>query len=280
MDPLCCPEGHLYCKGCIYESLLQQKQSKKLQFEKWEKQEQEKKGADAAEAAQKRVIEVAAFVNYEGTVLPSIKMTDFAAAKPVESEAYIPQGFAPTKTADGTLYVPVETELTVKKKSELVCYWIPSKTPSAELKVDPPSQLTQCPSGSHPLRLKQLFPMHFTSGPVEQESASAAAAPEKEVDPSSHSKCKTKVGNSGKYICPCCRKTLTNVLQQATLRNCGHVVCMPCVKMMVAKEKVCTECGKVCSPSDIVVIKHGGTSFASKGSTTVSSKLTPAFQCS
>ena len=38
-----------------------------------------------------------------------------------------------------------------------------------------------------------------------------------------------------RFMCPNCRKTLTNAVQCICLRKCGHVVCSTCLKDFVAK---------------------------------------------
>lgn len=42
VDPLLCSKGHLFCKGCIYESLLAQKQHVKAKLAQWEVEEKER----------------------------------------------------------------------------------------------------------------------------------------------------------------------------------------------------------------------------------------------
>ncbi|CAI5530796.1 unnamed protein product [Closterium sp. Naga37s-1] len=44
-------------------------------------------------------------------------------------------------------------------------YWMPSATPDAPKKVDPPPTDTTCPEGCGKLRLKDLFPIVFTPLP-------------------------------------------------------------------------------------------------------------------
>ena len=70
-----------------------------------------------------------------------------------DDESYVPEGYQAMKTPQGTIYVvskrapcmsaphiaiptqPKETEETQRKRKELPCYWIPSKTPAVESKV-------------------------------------------------------------------------------------------------------------------------------------------------
>ena len=39
VDPVACGGGDIFCKGCIFEFLLKQKQDKRAQLAAWEKQE-------------------------------------------------------------------------------------------------------------------------------------------------------------------------------------------------------------------------------------------------
>ena len=43
VEPLACPKGHVFCKGCIYECLLTQKEHKRKQMKKYEEQLKELK---------------------------------------------------------------------------------------------------------------------------------------------------------------------------------------------------------------------------------------------
>lgn len=38
-DPLVCPKGHVFCKQCVYESLIAQKDAYQERLAKWESQE-------------------------------------------------------------------------------------------------------------------------------------------------------------------------------------------------------------------------------------------------
>src|SRR6185312_6537870 len=55
-DPVCCSQGHLYCKECIYENLLAQKKEIKrqqtlLEIRQKEEEEKAKKKEDEAKEA-------------------------------------------------------------------------------------------------------------------------------------------------------------------------------------------------------------------------------------
>ena len=123
-------------------------------------------------------------------------------------------------------------------------FWLPSATPEAPVKVGAPSCSTFCPEGNEKLKLKSLFPIHFTEDKSEQKKS-------KSYDVT--------------YICPSCKVTLTNTMSLVALSTCGHVFCKKCADKFMAVDKVCLVCNKGCKVRDLVNLEKGGTGFAGHG---------------
>lgn len=123
-------------------------------------------------------------------------------------------------------------------------FWLPSATPEAPVKVEAPSTSTVCPEGQEKLKMKTLFPVHFTEDSNEEKKSNA-------LD-------KT-------FICPSCCVTLNNTLTLVALNTCGHVFCKKCADKFIAVDKVCLACNKACKERNLVRLEKGGTGFAGHG---------------
>lgn len=123
-------------------------------------------------------------------------------------------------------------------------FWLPSATPEAPAKVEAPSTSTTCPEGKEKIKMKNLFPIHFTEDTSAQKK-------HKSFDKS--------------FICPSCKVTLTNTLSLVALNTCGHVFCKKCAEKFVAVDKVCVVCDKPCKGRNLVNLEKGGTGFAGHG---------------
>jgi hypothetical protein len=147
--------------------------------------------------------------------------------------------------------------------------------------VEKPPEHTICPEGNHVLRVKQLRPIKFTksdgsdsdasasaSSSSSSSSASAAAAKKPATDEKSAGAGAGAVavvsGVKNRFMCPSCRRGLSNVIKLSCLSKCGHVLCNQCVDKFVRKDKSCVHCGdKVNNPDkDIIPMAFGGTCLA------------------
>eukprot|EP00727_Mastigamoeba_balamuthi_P003895 m51a1_g13502 hypothetical protein (340) ;mRNA; f:821-1939 len=135
LPAVCCGEGHLFCKECVLQSLVEQRKECKRKLELWE-----------AQNAQQLADEQRARDQQNEAVLETMKRMDSGinAAGPPGSE----------------------------KKPGLGCFWVPSLTPDAvKDKAEKPSQRTMCPGGEaggtkpHALRAKDLIALQFTEAP-------------------------------------------------------------------------------------------------------------------
>lgn len=281
VEPLACPKGHLFCKECIYESLMAQKEHQKRQMRLFEEQvkaaEDEKRKTEAEEKAK----EAQLFAQLESGILPSSGAAFSRKAQNVDA-SLVPAGYEAYETADGRVYVVdrnlVRThseasgpEAKAERKKYLPCYWIPSLTPEpgqAKL-VTKPSTQTCCPEGKHVLRVKHLRPVRFTPAPA-PVAASAADRERGKED------AKAARPATDRSICPSCRNGFTNASKLGCLKPCGHVLCMQCVSELVLKDGACVDCGAPCTDKDVIRLQSGGTGFAATGAVIAQKQLTPA----
>ncbi|KAL9120550.1 MAG: hypothetical protein Q9187_002896 [Circinaria calcarea] len=116
-------------------------------------------------------------------------------------------------------------------KPTLPSFWVPSLTPSStnthtSSTTKPPKLHPICPSSSetspHPLSLKTLVPVTFTTSSSTGSNVSSKPSPS-DPPPS--------------RICPSCKKALSNGLKAMLTIPCGHVICKPCVGKFMTPAK-------------------------------------------
>jgi nitric oxide synthase-interacting protein len=136
VEPMACRKGHMFCKHCIYQNLLDQKKANKKKLKKWQeanKLESEREILKRHSEAQEKL---AAFTQQESSLI--VSRTSDSQAKAVE------------QTSTKSWWLPEEA---------------PSHSSSAGAK---PSQDTICLRGGHSLRLKDLVAVDFKSLKPEQ----------------------------------------------------------------------------------------------------------------
>ncbi|CAG8439597.1 10893_t:CDS:2 [Ambispora gerdemannii] len=304
-DPVCCSHGHLYCKECIYENILAQKKEIKRQqllFEQREKDEEEaaKRKEELAKEAlildfERQQVRVAPtdasfsksvkviekdneskLTEDEDNIVTTDKTKQESRRGSVQSEAKYGKDSGIVKVAgkkrgfqldeDEILAISKrEHEESLKRleekqikasKPKLPNFWLPSLTPSADPdKTIPIKRQTMCTAAEseHPISIKSLIPTKFT------EVAEI------------NSKKKS-------FVCPSCRKGLTNTVKINLLKTCGHVICGVCVDKFVSKAHRCFVCEAKCKEKDIADMSGEGTGFASGGGKVVAQKFDVAFQ--
>jgi nitric oxide synthase-interacting protein len=133
-----CPKGHLFCKGCIYQSLMAQKQHKKKQLEKYNEQLAEAKNEATRDEKESKVKEVSDFEKLESGVI-SADSHVFGPKIDIAKDL-VPAGYEAYQTAEGKVYVinkelvkthRVSTEQLTKdqreqRKKYMPCFWIPN----------------------------------------------------------------------------------------------------------------------------------------------------------
>ncbi|RIA96336.1 hypothetical protein C1645_687968 [Glomus cerebriforme] len=241
-DPICCTQGHLYCKECILENILAQKkeisrQQKLLEIKAKEEEEAAKRNAELAKEA---VIQE--FERQQVRITPistnSSEKIEVNAKNGKKRKFQIDDEeiAAIAKREQEEALKKLEEERILASKPKLPNFWLPSLTPSADPdKVKPIKQQTMCSASNpeHPISMKTLIPTKFAE----------------DKDPTSK---KTNL------ICPSCRKTLTNSLKLCLIKPCGHVICKICVDKFVRKAKQCFVCDVKCRDKDIADMSGEG----------------------
>ena len=259
IDALVCHKGHLYCKECIYESLVQQKDRHREQRAVRDDRERRQRGREEKKQLDSEESDIDHFVQTEQSILASTSSSPTTHPTAASSLSTAVMPYEPIQTSKGIAYIPNPSAAANSTKPVLPSFWLPSLTPSATDTTTPlaPSHTTSgphtvCPAGSHSVRLKQLRPLRFT------------------------------VSSSARPCCPSCHKEFTNSSRLTVLYRCGHVMCSGCVKATKGKGRddgvECVECGRESGAKEQVVLETG-TGYAGSGGKMAVAKTTPAFVC-
>ncbi|KAI8981041.1 hypothetical protein BDB01DRAFT_724213 [Pilobolus umbonatus] len=127
-EPVCCSEGHLACKECIYESILQQKQAIQREQRSIEQsvQESNNKKQQEADVAEQKALET--FDKTQNSMLGGRK-----------------------RKLD-------------EDKPKIASFWVPSLTPAADPSLLKPTKtqvICTAVEKTHPLSMKSLVEVHF-----------------------------------------------------------------------------------------------------------------------
>ncbi|KAJ7032510.1 hypothetical protein C8F04DRAFT_1261805 [Mycena alexandri] len=292
-EPVCCKDGHLFCKECAVNDLLSQKKDLKRQKEKAEqiRKEIEAQVEQAKAAARERVLQdfergqlgLAAPPSSSLPAVPSGESSSAGTKRPF-STAF---EFSPSHVSDLVAQAEDAAARAIAKeqaeaaKGVLPDFWLPSLTPtfggvaardvlaaggkSSELKIG-----AMCRGGGdrHSFALKDLIPVKFSYHVEGKEGA----GPKEGKDP-------------GEAVCPSCLKKLSNNVIMFLMKPCSHVICRTCTETLVRpppaaanpksapeaskdnKEEahVCVVCDTRLKKKDIIELKREGTGFASGG---------------
>lgn len=269
-DPLCCPEGHVYCTLCIYQFLMNKKLKYKEELEAFNAQEQKLAMNKEKEEHKELMKTVEIFEKTEEDVKSSSSRNTGKKRKardPALVLADAPLGYEGYQTERGEVFIVdrslVEQHAQSKisedekkvRKEYFPSFWIPNMTPSsAPTLLKTPAEDNTCPFG-FPLRRKQLKKVAFT--------------------PTPDSSSKTKA-EKGKWMCPMSRKTLTNTIKMYFIVATGDVVTEESAKIIV-KDKAFN--GKKVKKKGVIRLKAGGSGFAGGGAKTVKAMTAPVFLC-
>lgn len=283
-EPVVCQKGHMYCKGCVYENMLAQKDGMKKQLKahndqvaKREILENSISGEDA-----KRVKEMEKFAKTEGSI------SGASTRRSADIETKVPVGYKEVLSDTGKIsYIPdpkfvkehmmssatMSKETKLERSAMLPSFWLPTMTPEeGEKTIAKPSEHTTCPAGGHFLRLKQLRPLKFSYASQLVSSSSLPSS-----SSSSSSSVSKKEAEVDAPVCSACRKQFMKSSKAFCLRTCGHVVCHICYDAFITKDNSCVECSTAVEMKDVVKLEAGGSSFAAGGAQTVKTTITAAF---
>ncbi|KAH9866580.1 hypothetical protein J1614_008271 [Plenodomus biglobosus] len=252
VDPVCCPQGDLFCRECAMSNLLaQRKEMKRLEkLNERLKLEDEDQKVHEEEEARLRAIE-----DFEAVQM-GLSVKAGASARVIgrqdgkilveqdqeheqDSEHHNnlegkPKGTKRKFEIDEEELTRIATSdrnkakqtLTSERKAakpHLPSFWIPTETPSqhhkpASTKKRTPTCPSSTPTNPHPLSLKSLTTIHFHTEPPQKQSQSSPTP-----NPPS---------------CPSCQKTLSNSTKATVAIPCGHVLCNPCVQNFILKPEL------------------------------------------
>jgi len=183
-----------------------------------------------------------------------------------------------------------------KDPKYLNCFWVPGLTPNINSnKIELPTDHTYCPGCNQTLRRKDLIPCKFTLNVHDESLGELLHNDNKinkneniknkndEINDEMHSQDNNNNNNNTlkydqKFMCPSCRKTLTDTIQIGCIKICGHIICFNCITQFCAKSKTCVVCDEPCKKKDIILLKSGGTGFAQHGNQYEATKKGLAFQ--
>ncbi|KAG0036032.1 hypothetical protein BGZ82_004779 [Podila clonocystis] len=278
-DPVCCLEGHLSCKECIYENILAQKleierQTKLLALQEAQAlKEQEHKEELAqqiilnefekshmgvlskTESVRGKLLTVA-----EGTTFPSSPN----GAKSTNDKKR-PFGLDPEEMERRSKQERIDVAKAVEeaeqaKKPVLPSFWVPSLTPSnkkTEFKATKLHTMCTASDKEHKLSLKNLIAVKFETA----------------LEDGDETETNLKVSS----ICPICRKGFTNSTKLSILKGCGHVYCESCCQKFIKKDGKCQACSHKAKEKDIISMTGEGSGF-SGGGAKEAKKFDVAFQ--
>ena len=282
-----CEEGHVSCKACILESIVNQKQ----EISNYEKalllQKQSESLADKRTEEEARNLLVQDFLSSQKLIdisggkrilsAGTGEESESGSVKKIRIEKSDPDNLADKREDASSLELAKKQIISAEsssssKKDALPSFWIPSLAPTEKsTKLKDEKKQVVCTAGiPHPLRqvlivesycmtliilnsLKKLTVVKFTCHASEDG------------------------GDSSSNICKGCLKELSNSMKIIVLKKCGHVFCSKCCDML-CQEACYICCTKVkSSVKSFIEIKHEGTGFAVKGKVEAQ-VYRPAFQ--
>ncbi|KAF9578989.1 hypothetical protein BGW38_004947, partial [Lunasporangiospora selenospora] len=258
-DPVCCSEGHLSCRECIYENILAQKLEIQRQAERQvQEQEQSKKDQEVKEQLAQQII----LSEFEKSQMGVLAKSASVLSKHTKSNEDNTDETKKSSTSSSPNDTPnpkkrpfeFDTEELEKmtkqeiqnvakaveeqaksKKPVLPSFWVPSLTPStrqSEFKVTKLHTMCTAIENEHKISLKNLIPVKF------------------EMAVEDHDETETKAKESS--ICPICRKGFINTTKLSILKACGHVYCESCCLKFIKKDGRCQSCGQKAKEKDII----------------------------
>ncbi|KAF8059185.1 TCAF2 [Scenedesmus sp. PABB004] len=225
-DPVVTPDGYLYSREAILESLLQQKKAIKRKLAAYEAQQADEAQKAAEQAAVAHEAKLIAFdrQNHMGISGKTAKRIEDA----ITAEA------ATMHDARG-----VKSAINIKEHEErakqLRAFWVPSQQPKAKDLLEKPDASTLCPASGAKLRLKDCVAVKFTPVPE---------------------------GEPGRHMDPVTKDTFTNASRLVVLAPTGDVVLEETYKACIKPEGEWR--GHKLRERDVIKLKTGGTGFAGR----------------
>jgi len=234
-NPVATPEGWVYDRECILESLLNQKLDLQAKAKKYEEQERRNGRKEKVEQQEKELKDLEDFRKAEQSLLADDARHTRALERGSKSGG--PDEDSPAKKLR-------RGELLVVDKAKLreASFWAKNNTPTAA-----PSELakvdttTKCPMSGKKLRVKDLIPLKME------------VTDQKMLD---------EGGGRGVYCCAVSKHPITHQ-QAVVLKTSGVVVLESVLEDCVFKDMRCPITGtKLKSKVDVLKLQQGGTGFA------------------
>ncbi|KAK9832517.1 hypothetical protein WJX81_004354 [Elliptochloris bilobata] len=225
VDPVCTPDGYLYSREAILESLLQQKKANRRKLVAWEAQQQDELRKEEERQAVLQQTSLLAFDRQNHMGASDGHAQSLSMAIQAEAEAML----AEKKVVSSAITIQENAE----KMKEMRAFWLPSKTPEARALLGRPDMDTFCPASGKKLRLKDLISVQLTRVPE---------------------------GQTGFAVDPVTKDTFTNASRLVLLKPTGDVVLHETWKSCIAPEGHYN--GIRVREKDVVELQRGGTGFA------------------
>lgn len=305
-DPIGTPSGYLFCRGCLLENLLAQKDALAEQKQRYDAEQATLRREAELKAQKLRIAQISQFEKDERSVGG---LGSFSSA--------VGAGLTPEAALMAQRSMKVDPRNKQEKQAEVgqTAFWAPAVTPVAkEGSVPKPDALPRDPASGAFLRSKDLLSVKLHrltvedgdddgagpgagqsyelvgdgSGAIDDNGAAATAAGAASSSAASSSSSvayggvvglngvasKPRGGSSSeaRFGCPACLK---GILYQRTflMKPCGHVLCDKCVVQFVAPAKACFVCNAaITAKQDLVALQVGGSSFSSHAGTQAEAK--------
>ncbi|KAH5359033.1 hypothetical protein HBI49_141620 [Parastagonospora nodorum] len=236
VDPVCCPQGDLFCRECAMTNLLaQRKEMKRLEkvIERQKIEEDDERIRDDEQARLRAIEEFEAVqAGLEAKVGTGSRVVGRQNGKIVVEQDNDPKAGDAKGTKrkfeidkEELKRIANEDRTKAKRtlederkaaKGQLPSFWVPGETPdqhhkSAEKAKNSPTCPVSDPEHPHNLSLKALTSVNFNE---------------------------EKSSDTGKTAstCPACKRALSNSTKAMVAIPCGHVLCKPCVDKFLRPE--------------------------------------------
>ena len=225
VDPVSCPEGHVFSREAILENLLAQKKANRRALAAWELQCKEEEQRRHERAAIEREAALLAFERRNNAGASDELATRIKTAVEDEAEEMLRE----KRTASGAMNIATNAG----RAKDVQAFWVPSKAPEAASKLIRPAQETLCPASGKKLRMKDLVSVKFTPVPG---------------------------GDPHEYMDPVTRDPFTNATHLILLKPTGDVVSDETWKKCIRPDGQYNGVA-IHGDEDVIKLQGGGTGF-------------------